>query len=81
MEPQTIKQMIEDGISDTQAYVSGDGRHFKAIVISDAFVDQPLLAQHQMVYATLGDKMREEIHALSIKTYTEAAWAESEKKK
>jgi acid stress-induced BolA-like protein IbaG/YrbA len=51
-----------------------DGTHFEAIIVSAAFVGKNMVQQHQMVYAALGDRMRAEIHALSMKTYTPEQW-------
>jgi acid stress-induced BolA-like protein IbaG/YrbA len=51
-----------------------DGTHFESIIVSDSFVGKNLVQQHQMVYAALGDRMRLEIHALSMKTYTPEQW-------
>ncbi len=51
-----------------------DGTHFEAVVVSPAFVDKNMVQQHQLVYAALGDRMRAEIHALSMRTYTPQAW-------
>ncbi len=66
--PQQIKDLIEAGLPGAQARVSGDGHHFEAVVVSDAFQGKSRIQQHQLVYGTLGDRMREQIHALSIKT-------------
>jgi acid stress-induced BolA-like protein IbaG/YrbA len=52
-----------------------DGTHFEAVIVSAAFVGKGMVQQHQMVYAALGDRMRAEIHALSMKTYTPEQWA------
>ena len=51
-----------------------DGTHFEAVIVSPAFVGKSMLQQHQLVYAALGDRMRAEIHALSMKTLTPEAW-------
>ena len=56
--------------------VDGDGQHFQALVVSEAFSGKSRVARHQLVYAALGDRMREEIHALSIRTLTPAEWRE-----
>ena len=56
-----------------------DGTHFEAVIVSLAFEGKSMVAQHQQVYAALGDRMRAEIHALSMKTYTPAKWAELNK--
>jgi acid stress-induced BolA-like protein IbaG/YrbA len=76
MEPSAIKALIEAGLPGAQVSVHGDGRHFEAIVVSEAFRGKSMLQQHRMVYATLGERMRqEEIHALSIRSYTPEEWA------
>lgn len=54
--------------------VSGDGTHFEALVVSDEFAGKNRVQRHQMVYRTLGERMRGEIHALSIKAYTPQEW-------
>ncbi len=55
--------------------VSGDdGTHFEALIVSPAFVGKSMVQQHQLVYKALGDRMRSEIHALSMKTLTPEAW-------
>jgi acid stress-induced BolA-like protein IbaG/YrbA len=51
-----------------------DGTHFEAIIVSAAFIGKNMVQQHQLVYAALGDRMRAEIHALSMKTYTPEQW-------
>jgi len=69
-----IKTMIERGLPQSQAYVSGDGTHFAAKVVSDAFVGLPLIKQHRLVYGALGDSFQSVLHALSIQTFTVAEW-------
>ena len=71
MDTATIKNLIEHGLPGAQADVHGpDGVHFEATVISSAFAGKLPLARHRMVYATLGERMGGEIHALSLKTLT-----------
>lgn len=71
MNPQTIRELIEQGLPGARADVLGDdGVHFEATVVSDAFRGKMPLARHRMVYATLGDRMGGEIHALQLKTLT-----------
>ena len=71
MNPDFIRQMIETGLPGATAEVVGaDGVHFEARVIYAGFAGKLPLARHRMVYATLGDKMGGEIHALSLKTVT-----------
>ena len=79
MNPQDIKQMIETGIEGAEAHVDGDGSHFVARVISDQFAGMPVIKQHKMVYAALGNSMESAIHALSIQTYTRDAWEKARK--
>ena len=68
--PQDIQLWIEEGLPGAQVSVEGDGTHFEARVISDQFVGKNLLERHRLVYEVLGDKMRADIHALSLKTFT-----------
>jgi acid stress-induced BolA-like protein IbaG/YrbA len=71
MTPDTIRQLIEQGLPGAQALVQGDdGVHFEARVVCEAFKGKLPLARHRMVYATLGELMGGEIHALSLKTLT-----------
>jgi acid stress-induced BolA-like protein IbaG/YrbA len=71
MNTETIKNLIEKGLTGARADVHGpDGVHFEAIVVAPAFAGKLPLARHRMVYATLGDLMGGEIHALSLKTLT-----------
>ena len=71
MDTRTIQTLIEQGLPGARAQVQGaDGVHFEATVVSPAFAGKPPLARHRMVYATLGERMGGEIHALSLKTLT-----------
>jgi acid stress-induced BolA-like protein IbaG/YrbA len=71
MNTDTIKNMIEQGLPGASANVHGpDGVHFEATVVAAVFAGKLPLARHRMVYATLGDLMGGEIHALSLKTLT-----------
>jgi acid stress-induced BolA-like protein IbaG/YrbA len=72
--PDSIKQGIEAGLACEHVEVAGDGQHFQAVVVSAAFEGRSRVQRHQMVYAALGDRMREEIHALSMKTLTAEEW-------
>jgi acid stress-induced BolA-like protein IbaG/YrbA len=70
MDPDRIRYLIEQGLPGARAQVQGaDGVHFEATVVCDAFRGKLPLARHRMVYATLGERMGGEIHALSLKTY------------
>lgn len=69
MDSKTIEQMILNGLPGAQVTVSGDdGVHFEAVVISSEFTGKSTLQRHRMVYATLGEKMGHEIHALGLRT-------------
>ena len=75
--PESIRQSIEQGMSTEHLSVEGDGRHFEAVVVSAEFAGKSRIQLHQRVYQTLGDRMREEIHALSIRTFTPQEWENS----
>jgi acid stress-induced BolA-like protein IbaG/YrbA len=68
--PADIEKYISDGMSCEHVEVDGDGRHFQAVIVSAEFEGKRSIQRHQLVYAALGDRMREEIHALSMKTLT-----------
>jgi len=68
--PEQVRQYILDGLPCEHVEVQGDGQHFEALIVSSAFDGKRLIARHQMVYAALGERMREEIHALSMRTLT-----------
>ena len=75
MEPEQIRDLIEQKLPNVNATVKGDGSHFDAIVIGDCFAGQSMLQQQKMVYAALNDKITSgELHAISIKTYTPDQW-------
>lgn len=73
--PQAIQGYIQAGIACDHIQVEGDGHHFEAVIVCADFEGKRLIARHQMVYAALGDRMKAEIHALSMKTLTPAEWA------
>ena len=74
MTPEEIKAMIEAGIEGAQAQVDGDGHHFQARIVAPAFEGLNMVRQHQLVYEALGNAFQDNLHALSIKTYTPAQW-------
>ena len=73
--PEDIQGYIAQGLDCDHLEVQGDGHHFEAVIVCAAFEGKRLIARHQMVYAALGDRMKAEIHALSMKTLTPAEWA------
>jgi acid stress-induced BolA-like protein IbaG/YrbA len=68
--PESVKSGIESGLACERVEVLGDGQHFQAVVVSSAFEGKSRVQRHQLVYQALGDRMREEIHALSMQTLT-----------
>jgi acid stress-induced BolA-like protein IbaG/YrbA len=73
--PESIRLNIAQGLPTEHLSVAGDdGTHFEAVIVSEAFTGKSLVQRHQLVYQTLGDRMRAEIHALSMKTYTPQEW-------
>lgn len=72
--PAEVRGYIEAGLDCTHLEVEGDGRHFFATIVSPQFEGLMRVKRHQRVYAALGDRMREQIHALSMKTLTPAEY-------
>jgi acid stress-induced BolA-like protein IbaG/YrbA len=70
----SVKQGIRDGLACEHVEVIGDGQHFQALVVSGQFAGKSRVQRHQLVYAALGERMREEIHALSMRTLTPGEW-------
>ena len=72
--PAQVRDYIAAGLNCSHVEVEGDGRHFFATIVCGAFEGQSRIKRHQQVYAVLGERMRAEIHALSMKTLTPAEW-------
>ncbi len=72
--PEQVKGFIEQGLQCDHVQVGGDGHHFEAVIVSPLFRGKSKVQQHQLVYRALGDRMREEIHALSMQTFTPEQW-------
>ncbi|MDB5892368.1 MAG: BolA-like protein [Polaromonas sp.] len=71
-----LQTIIASNLPCEHIEVAGDGRHWYATIVSNAFEGQRLIQRHQRVYATLGGRMQtDEVHALSMKTFTPAEWA------
>jgi acid stress-induced BolA-like protein IbaG/YrbA len=68
--PESIESSIRAGLPCERVEVIGDGQHFQALIVSAAFAGRSRIQRHQLVYAALGERMREEVHALSMKTLT-----------
>ena len=72
-----LESYITQGLAcDFIQVIGDDGTHFDAVIVSPAFEGKRMVQQHQLVYAALGDRMRAEIHALGMKTYTPQQWQE-----
>lgn len=74
VDPNSIQQGIAAALACEHVEVIGDGQHFQALVVSSQFAGKSRVQRHQLVYAALGERMREEIHALSIRTLTPEEW-------
>ena len=72
--PESVKDGISGGLACEHVEVIGDGQHFQALIVSGEFVGRNRVQRHQLVYAALGGRMREEIHALSMRTLTPEEW-------
>ncbi len=70
--PELVRNYIAAGLNCSHLEVEGDGQHFFATIVSPQFEGLPRVRRHQLVYGALGERMREEIHALSMKTLTPA---------
>jgi acid stress-induced BolA-like protein IbaG/YrbA len=75
VDPASIEESIRAGLPCEHLQVAGDGAHFEAIIVSPSFAGLSRVRRHQLVYAALGERMREEIHALSMKTLSPEEWA------
>jgi len=76
MTAEELQTLIASGLACEHLEVSGDGRHWYAVIVAPAFEGKRLIQRHQLVYATLGTRMQtDEVHALSMKTHTPAEWA------
>lgn len=74
-----LKSIIQSGLKCQLCELEGDGRHWSATIVSAEFEGKRAIARHQRVYATLGAKMHtDEVHALSMKTFTPTEWASRE---
>ena len=73
--PEQVRSYIQESLPCDHVEVVGDGHHFEAVIVSPEFRGKTRVQQHQVVYGALGDRMREEIHALSMKTLTPEDWA------
>ena len=76
MNREELQSLIAAGLPCEHLELTGDGRHWYATIVSSVFEGQRLIQRHQRVYATLGGRMQtDEVHALSMKTFTPAEWA------
>ena len=75
VQPDDIQAYIAQRLPCDLVQVVGDGQHFEALIVSPEFRGKTRIAQHQLVYRALGDRMRQEIHTLSMQTFTPEDWA------
>jgi acid stress-induced BolA-like protein IbaG/YrbA len=75
--PEQLQAYIGQALTCNELRISGDGQHFEAVIVSEAFRGKSRVQRHQLVYQALGDRMREEIHALSMRTMTPEEWSEA----
>ena len=68
--PGDIQGWISAGLDNSDVKVNGDGQHFEAVIVCSEFAGKSRVQRHQMIYGILGDRMKSEIHALSMKTLT-----------
>jgi acid stress-induced BolA-like protein IbaG/YrbA len=68
--PDDISGWIKYGLAGSEVSVVGDGAHFEAVIVHPDFAGKSMVQRHQMVYQALGDRMKSDIHALSMKTLT-----------
>ncbi|OGV27859.1 MAG: hypothetical protein A3F18_03260 [Legionellales bacterium RIFCSPHIGHO2_12_FULL_37_14] len=70
-----IESLLKEDKDVANAIVTGDGYHFDAIIVSDAFAGLSRVARQQKVYAKLNAWIKSgELHAISLKTYTKQEW-------
>jgi acid stress-induced BolA-like protein IbaG/YrbA len=74
--PDDVRRYIADGLDCDVLQVEGDGQHFNALIVSRAFEGRSRVQRHQLVYKALGERMRAEVHALSMRTLTPAEHAQ-----
>ena len=80
MTSEELQSIIATGLACEHLDVSGDGAHWYAVIVSSSFEGQRLIQRHQKVYATLGGRIQtNEVHALSMKTFTPDEWANQSK--
>ena len=76
MTAEQLQHLITSGLACEHIALDGDGRHWQATIVSAEFEGKRLIQRHQRVYATLGSRMHtDEVHALSMQTFTPAEWA------
>jgi acid stress-induced BolA-like protein IbaG/YrbA len=72
--PEEVQKYIEQGLACEHIELAGDGQHFQALIVSAEFQGKNRVQRHQRVYLALGERMREEVHALSMQTLTPVEW-------
>jgi acid stress-induced BolA-like protein IbaG/YrbA len=77
--PADLRVWLEAGLPCTHLEVGGDGQHFEALIVSPVFEGKSRVARHQAVYAALGERMKAQIHALSLRTLTPGEWSPAQR--
>jgi acid stress-induced BolA-like protein IbaG/YrbA len=72
--PDDVRRFIAENLACEHLEVDGDGQHFEALIVSAAFDGKSRVARHQIVYKALGERMKAQIHALSMRTLTPQEW-------
>jgi acid stress-induced BolA-like protein IbaG/YrbA len=75
---ESIRQSIATALDCEHLSIDGDGHHWEALIVSAAFAGRSRIERHRLVYAALGERMRQEIHALSMRTLTPQEWRAGE---
>ena len=76
MQIEAVAELIRAGVPGAQVQVTGDGSHFDAVVVSEAFEGKSPIQKQRLVMAAVKQEIESgELHALSIKTFTPGEWA------
>ena len=75
MQPEQVKEILQEHLSDCDVEVAGDGSHFDLTVIGDVFEGMSAVKKQQLVYAALNSHIADgSIHAVNMKIYTRSEW-------
>ncbi len=75
MQPEKMKEILQEHLPDCDIEVAGDGSHFDVTVVGDVFEGLNPVKKQQLVYAGLNDYIADgSVHAVNMRTYTRAEW-------